>query len=81
MKHKSRTEFSASANSSLCTRRRTQSSHYYAKWLTIPVLMLVISILSYTGNVAAQQAQTGSIIASRCMLTNLIQNMSILRTE
>lgn len=59
MKHKSRTEFSASANSSLCTRKRTQSSHYYAKWLTIPVLMLVISILSYTGNVAAQQTQTG----------------------
>lgn len=60
MKHKSRAEFSASVDSSLYTPRITQLSHCCSKWITLPVLILLISVFSYTGNAIAQQTQAGN---------------------
>lgn len=52
MNYKSRAELSASADSWLCARLKTQSSNCYPRWITIPFLLLVISVC-YTGNVFA----------------------------
>ena len=49
-----RAEFSASADSVLCARRRTQSISYYSEWITISGILLVVSFFFCAGNVAAQ---------------------------
>jgi len=71
-----RAEFSASADSVLCARRRTQSISYYSEWITISGILLVVSFFFCAGNVAAQK-----IIESRCTPRSCFQNTNILPME